>query len=71
MEILELIEKKELTQDECLFIIKKYIQARKNVVVNPIIVTTVPDVVIVMQLEKMTQFAMDAIVWFINNKNKI
>ena len=60
-----------IEQEEALFVLKEYVKARKGKDINPTIVTNVPSILIMQQLELMNKLSLHAVVWFKKNLNKI
>ena len=60
-----------MEQSEALFVIKKYIKARKDIDVEPEIFTNQNALHILGQLKLMQTLVLHAIVWFKSNPNQI
>tara|TARA_R110000851_G_scaffold305835_1_gene463989 strand:- start:6050 stop:6274 length:225 start_codon:yes stop_codon:yes gene_type:complete len=74
MELKEIVERDinaPIDQDEALFVLKEYVRVRKGRDINPTIITNMPAIFIIQQLELMSKMTLHAIVWFRDNPNKI
>lgn len=70
-EIVNRDDRKPVSQNECLFVIKEYIKIRKGVDVDPRIETRLGRMKTILDLQLMSQMATHAIGWLKGNQHMI